>query len=86
MFCLDWSKDLEVYGNELNDEYQRLEIVMVPCNYIHTQFGYEGDSISENCIDNLEKQIEYLGPLDFMIYHNDETFNVNEYNGGSINR
>ena len=33
MFCLDYSDDVLIYGNEKNEEYQRLEIVLVPCNY-----------------------------------------------------
>ena len=69
MFCLDWSDDILLYGNEKNEEYQRIELVLTPCNYLHTHLGFEGDTIHPECVADLEKQIEYLGPLDFMIYH-----------------
>ena len=36
LYCLDWSdEDMFVFGETYNPSYQRLEIVMVPCNYIH---------------------------------------------------
>ena len=57
---------------------------MVPCNYIHTHLGWDKDSIADVCIDNLEKQIEYLGPLDFMIYYTEEVFKQSEYDTLSI--
>ena len=51
-FCLDSDSfyDIELYGNENNANYQRLEISLVPCNYLHTRFGYDGDSIDSECI------------------------------------
>ena len=55
MYCLDQSMDeFKVYGNERNDFYQRIEIVLVPCNYLHTKWGYDGDSIDEECIADLD--------------------------------
>ena len=54
MFCLDYSDDVLIYGNEKNEEYQRLEIVLVPCNYQHTQWGYTGDSIYSGCESDLK--------------------------------
>ena len=55
MFCLDKEVDIRVYGNERNDNYQRLELVLVPCNYIHTHLGYEGDSVHPECVADLAK-------------------------------
>ena len=56
MFCIDWDKaDINLYGNENNENYQRLEIALVPCNYIHTKWGYQNDSIAEECIADLEE-------------------------------
>ena len=78
MYCIDWEGDdvepIEIYGNEKNDEYQRVELVLVPCNYLHTHLGYEGDTIAPECIADLDKQIEYLGPIEFLVYHTQETF------------
>ena len=56
MLCLDWDDDepIELIGVENDNDYTRLEVVLVPCNYIHTQLGYEGDSIHPECITDLE--------------------------------
>lgn len=41
MFCIDWGEnaneedDIVLYGNENNDEYQRIEFMLNPCNYVH---------------------------------------------------
>ena len=57
MFCLDWNDDepFELIGNSIDDNYTRLEIVLVPCNYMHTQLGYQDDSINPECIGDLEE-------------------------------
>ena len=49
-----------------------MEVALVPCNYLHTHLGYTGDSIHEGCEANLDKQIEYLGQLYFLIYYSEE--------------
>ena len=58
MYCFDWSGgedgDLVIYGNEKGDEYQRVEIVLVPCNYLHTKWDYTEDTISDKCVANLK--------------------------------
>ena len=54
MYCLDWeddkAEDMLINGHSKNDEYQRLDIILVPCNYVHSYLGYEGDSISNECL------------------------------------
>ena len=46
MFCLDWEReDIEIYGNEKNAEYSRLEVVLVPCNYVHKEYGDVSDTV-----------------------------------------
>ena len=47
---------------------------MTPCNYIHQKWGYTEDFVSDECETDLEKQKKYLGPLNFLIYFNDEEF------------
>ena len=58
LYCLDWKKfgdDLAIWGTE-NDEisYQRFEFVLLPCNYIHAEFGPTDDFIADECIANRE--------------------------------
>ena len=45
---------------------------MLPCNYIYTFQGYDDDSVSPECIADQKAQQEYLGPLNFWLYYNDE--------------
>ena len=42
MFCLDWvdSDPIEIIGSEFDEDYTRLEVVLLPCNYVHTMLGY----------------------------------------------
>ena len=72
MFCIDDFKNYVIYGNEKNSEYQRFEVVLVPCNYLHTLFGYTEDSIHPECVADLNEQLEYLGPLNLKVYHTQE--------------
>lgn len=53
MYCLERDANVQIYGNEKDFFYQRLEIVIVPCNYVHTYLGYEGDSIHPECVADL---------------------------------
>ena len=54
MFCLDWDlvgDDVEVFGNfDIETEYQSLEYLIVPCNYVHAEFGPTNDTVVEGCI------------------------------------
>ena len=54
LYCLDWEKfgdELGIWGTE-NDEivYQRFEYVLLPCNYVHAEFGPTDDYIKDECI------------------------------------
>ena len=55
MFCIDWGEDdvYDIYGYEFDNDHARLEIRGLPCNYIHTMMGYEGDSVDSECIGDL---------------------------------
>ena len=55
MYCVDWPKDFFLMGNENNKEFQYFEVIMVPCNYLHTEFGYTEDTINPECIGDLQK-------------------------------
>ena len=73
MLCIDWNNDdlpVTIRGDEGEDNYQRLEAVLVPCNYVHTKWGWDQDSIHPECEPSLEKQIEYIGPSHWIFYVN----------------
>ena len=42
--------DLELYGDENNKNFMKLEVLFLPCNYLHTYLGYKDDSIHPDCI------------------------------------
>ena len=56
MFCIDWNDEnpIEILGREQDTDYTRIEFILVPCNYIHTMLDYKEDSISPECIADLQ--------------------------------
>ena len=52
MFCFDWKADepIELIGDSHDDDYTRLEVLVVPCNYLHTMLDYQEDTISPQCV------------------------------------
>ena len=58
MLCVDWNdaeQPIEIRGHEALDNYQRFEVFLLPCNYVHTKWGYNGDSIHPECVHSLEE-------------------------------
>ena len=57
MLCIDWTNadPYEIYGYEYDSDYTRLEVIMTPCNYLHTELGYQGDSIHPECVESLDE-------------------------------
>ena len=55
MFCLalEEIEELTIYGDEFNTEHQRFEVVLVPCNYVHSRWGFTEDSVSKECVSDL---------------------------------
>ena len=51
-----------------------IEIYLLPCNYVHTYMGYTGDSVADECIADSQAQQDYLGPLEVVMFVNDETY------------
>ena len=56
MFCIDWNDDdpIEIGGRPQDEDYTRFEVIFLPCNYIHTMLNYTEDSISPECIADLD--------------------------------
>ena len=50
-------------GGEYEDDfYSELDIILAPCNYVHTMGGYTGDSVHPDCNKRLKDQWNYVGP------------------------
>ena len=86
MFCFDYGEDYQIYGNERNQNYQRVEVIFSPCNYVHTESGYEDDSVQPECIPELDKQIEYLGSINILLYYSQDILLARNYGETSFNR
>ena len=71
-YCIDWADDnpYQIVGSEFDDNYTHLDIVLVPCNYMHTMLNYEGDYIRSECIGDLESQEKYVGASHMLMYVN----------------
>ena len=57
LFCINLDKDEQnlIFGEFLDDKYKSLGINMTPCNYLHTDGNYTGDSIHPECVPDLDK-------------------------------
>ena len=78
LYCFDWDEIgdiLSIWGASSNDAlYQRIEFDLLPCNYIHTEFGDVGDSIHPECIADRQKQQEYLGTVKIVVLMDESVF------------
>ena len=74
LYCLDWDAlgdELEIWGVNDDANYQRFEFLLLPCNYVHAEYGETDDSVSSDCIANRETQMAYLGNMKLVIYMNE---------------
>ena len=54
-FCIEWDKaDMNLHGNENKNDYEILEIMVLPCNHRETHLGGTEDKISDKCIADLD--------------------------------
>ena len=40
LYCIDWTEDMYIMGESTNPDYQKIEFLFSPCNYIHWVDGY----------------------------------------------
>ena len=71
LFCIDWDKigdEMVIYGEEHYIDYQIIDIVLVPCHYIHNVLGWTGDRETPECLADREKAEDYLRNLRVLVY------------------
>ena len=75
MFCLD-DYDFDLYGTESSDEYAFIDLVYMPCNVKEssTISDIEDDKIDPQCVGDFDKMVEYVGPINYVILTNEESF------------
>mgnify|MGYP000520963955 FL=1 len=71
-------------GDFSSNDYQSLDFILTPCNYIHNEMSAYGDTVAPECIADLDAQLEYMGPLDIVIFMNSERFDQQVYGKDSI--
>ncbi len=40
---------IEIYGDEKNQQFSRIEVFLLPCNYLHVDLGYTEDVVHPEC-------------------------------------
>ena len=68
----------------MDSDFQRLSIAVVPCNARRTELAFLEEPIGEECVPDLQAQIDYLGAVQFMIYFNTERFDRTKYGAEAI--
>ena len=88
MYCISYDEDepIELIGEWFDDNYARMEILFSPCNYVHNQVNDYGDSVSPECVPDLQAQIDYIGQPEWVLYVNHERINPDKFNDESIER
>lgn len=73
--CLNW-RGVELAGEDPAINSQTIDIMLVPCNMRDTLLGdfTKEDRIPENCNYDKDKLIEYLGPIQLLVYQNSGSF------------
>ena len=60
MYCVDQFEELESYGIWDYKDFMVVTLDLVPCNYVHAVIGGPVESISEECVANIEDQQAHL--------------------------
>ena len=87
MLCLDWEHaEIDLYGTESSGIYSELDVMIMPCNVKLSPFGATDERIAPDCVNDLDEQIKYLGPMNMLVYFNQESFMQDEYGNARIGR
>ena len=85
--CIDWDEHdpVLIFGGTSDAEYQRLEVILSPCSYIHDYISDNGDSVSPECIRDAAKQFEYVtSSLAMQVLHNSESLDSQKFGSDKI--
>ena len=80
--------DIDLYGLEATNTFASIAIVALPCNskLSKADVGATEDQISENCNPNLDAQLKYIQPPNFVAIYNQERLNLKKFGDESIER
>mgnify|MGYP001029142513 CR=1 FL=1 len=79
--CIDWRDEepLWIFGEENDDEFQRLEVWVLPCNSQYTDTGPLPGEISEDCDPSLDAQSKYLANSQILLLVNQMNYNPENF-------
>ena len=87
LYCIEIDDSINISGKASSNDFQKLEIIFAPCNYIHTSFGYEDKRpVPDTCVSDLDKIKDYLGNIQLTVLYNDEEFDQSKYGAAAIRR
>ena len=56
----------------------------MPCNYVHAEVGPTEDFVAEECIEDREAQMNYLGNMRMLFLLSEQILNSREYGKDTI--
>ena len=71
LYCLDWDEvgeELDIWGFDGYQDYRYVDIILVPCNYLHTSYGWTEDRIAEECVHDRDQIEDYLKNIRAYVY------------------
>ena len=76
MQCLDWvdSEPFVIEGNRASGSFVSLDFEYYPCNIIASG-DLQKEKVGDECIADKQKQLDYVGDVNFVFLSNQERFN-----------
>ena len=85
--CIDWDDDKPyyAYGKDKDANFQRVEIILTPCNYLHKEVYDYGEVLPDECETDREKQFEYMSAsISLIMLYNNGRFDPTKYGDDKI--
>ena len=83
--CIDW-KAVQLKATEFGPEYQTIDIMLMPCGSDDTLYGGIEPRIPDDCNFDRQKMLDYLGPLQMLIWKNVGRFQLDEFGNRRIQK
>ena len=52
-YCIDFDNEIDIFGNENDKNYKRLEVLLLPCNVINSEVGPLESAVEDQCLGDL---------------------------------
>ena len=75
---------MEIWGQDTYENYRYVDIILVPCNYVHTAYGYTEDKVTDECLSNKTLAEDYLRNIRAYVYMSEKRFERKGYDQETI--